>query len=321
MTPAELSRTVLGAVRRAVEAGELTAPVPPDAAVERPRQAGRGDYATGIAMRLAGPAGLRPRQVAEILARRLAAAPGIARVDIAGPGFLNVTLAATAHADLVRAVREQGPRYGHADTPDTPGTPRVPADLLADPSVRAAACRRLLRATGAKLPAGHPEHPVAVDPRLGADATAWAYARPAPGDRPRLDPTVHLSQREANPLFRIRYAHARTRALSRNAADLGFGPAEGDYPHPAEAALLGAVADYPRVLGAAARHREPDRLARALEGLADAFFDFHDSCPVLPRGDEKPSAAHRARLALADATGTVLAGGLTLLGISAPDHL
>jgi arginyl-tRNA synthetase len=42
---------------------------------------------------------------------------------------------------------------------------------------------------------------------------------------------------------------------------------------------------------------------------------------VLPRGDEKPSAAHRARLALAEAAGTVLAGGLSLLGIDAPDHL
>jgi arginyl-tRNA synthetase len=42
---------------------------------------------------------------------------------------------------------------------------------------------------------------------------------------------------------------------------------------------------------------------------------------VLPLGEEKPSAAHRARLALAEAAGTVLAGGLSLLGIDAPHHL
>ncbi len=81
------------------------------------------------------------------------------------------------------------------------------------------------------------------------------------------------------------------------------------------------IADYPRIVAAAARTGRPDALARALEDVADAYFDFQDTCAVLPAGDEKPGAAHRARLALADATGTVLAGGLTLLGISAPDHL
>ncbi|MBT2902108.1 DALR anticodon-binding domain-containing protein, partial [Streptomyces sp. McG3] len=85
--------------------------------------------------------------------------------------------------------------------------------------------------------------------------------------------------------------------------------------------LLDLIADHPGVLLAAARHRAPDRVARQLEAVAHAFFDFHDSCPSLPAGDEKPSAAHRARLALAEAAGTVLAGGLSLLGIRAPEHL
>lgn len=58
---------------------------------------------------------------------------------------------------------------------------------------------------------------------------------------------------------------------------------------------------------------------RHLVVLADALLDFQYH--VLPKGDEKPSAAHRARLALAEAAGTVLAGGLALLGIDAPDHL
>ncbi|WP_032758579.1 DALR anticodon-binding domain-containing protein, partial [Streptomyces alboviridis] len=85
--------------------------------------------------------------------------------------------------------------------------------------------------------------------------------------------------------------------------------------------LLDLLADHPGVLLAAARHRAPDRVARQLEAVAHAFFDFHDSCPPLPSGDEKPSAAHRSRLALAEAAGTVLAGGLSLLGISAPAYL
>ncbi|WP_257155852.1 DALR anticodon-binding domain-containing protein, partial [Streptomyces sp. Ru87] len=93
--------------------------------------------------------------------------------------------------------------------------------------------------------------------------------------------------------------------------------------HPRDEArrLLAVLAEHPAVLASAARHRAPDRLARHLEDLADAFFRFHDGCPVLPRGDEKPSAAHRARTALAEAAGTVLAGGLHLLGVHAPEHL
>ena len=101
----------------------------------------------------------------------------------------------------------------------------------------------------------------------------------------------------------------------------GFEPQEGRCGDAAEAVLLGLVADHPRIVEAAARHRGPDRLARHLERVADAFWRMHGTCQVLPRGDEKPSAAHRTRLALADAAGTVLAGGLTLLGISAPERL
>uniref|UniRef100_UPI0022771B0E DALR anticodon-binding domain-containing protein n=1 Tax=Streptomyces cellulosae TaxID=1968 RepID=UPI0022771B0E len=83
--------------------------------------------------------------------------------------------------------------------------------------------------------------------------------------------------------------------------------------------LLTPLADHPRILTAAAAHRAPDRLARHLVTVADAVLPFLGT--VLPRGEEKPSAAHRARLALAEAAGTVLAGGLALLGIDAPDHL
>ncbi|WP_268253532.1 DALR anticodon-binding domain-containing protein, partial [Streptomyces galbus] len=97
-------------------------------------------------------------------------------------------------------------------------------------------------------------------------------------------------------------------------------------PGPAEAALLRLLADHPRLLSSVvpADATRPDpgtpsRLTRHLVTLADAVIPFLPT--VLPRGAEKPSAAHRARLALADAAGTVLAGGLSLLGIDAPDHL
>ncbi|EST29261.1 hypothetical protein N566_22215 [Streptomycetaceae bacterium MP113-05] len=130
-----------------------------------------------------------------------------------------------------------------------------------------------------------------------------------------------LRRTEASPLFRVQYAHARTRALLRNAADLGFtaeaGAGAHPYEGPAERGLLALLADQHRI----AEARDHARLARHLTTVADAWHGFHETCPPLPRGDEKPGAAHRARLALTEACGTVLAGGLSQLGVTAPAHL
>ncbi len=271
MTPADLSRTVLHTVRSAVEADELCAGVPARVSVRVPPRPGCGDYATNVALRLAKESGRPAREVAEVLRRRLAAQPGIARVDIAEPGFLNITLEGDAGGDVVREVLE-GTVAGE------PLPLRPPADL--------------------------------VD-RLGSDAARWSLVSP-----PGLDRDLLLVQREANPLFRVRYAHARSRALLRNAADLGFGPEVGD-PEGGDSGLLAALSDHARITGT----RDPERLARHLERTADAFLRWQADCPVLPRGDEKPLAVHRARLALAAATGTVLADGLHQLGITAPAHL
>ncbi|MFJ4964105.1 ArgS-related anticodon-binding protein NrtL [Streptomyces sp. NPDC088729] len=382
MTPADLSRTVLHAVRRAVDEDALRAPVPARVRVERTRPGGTGDYACAVALQLAGPAALPALEVARILRERVAAEPGIGRVEITGPGFLSLTLDAPAdrHRALLDAVRRQGPAYGHGDA--------LRAEVLqfqhaseVRAAVTAQTVRRLLAAQGARVriscraAASDPDwarlgvtvdaHGTAPGPlaeirpvpagatagellqRLGPDAARWGLLRTAGHDRADLGPGL-LVQGEANTLFRVRYAHARVRALTRGAGLLGFAaePAEpagtaayGDasaVDGPAGTAAYGAgrasydsaarplldlLADHPGVLLAAARHRAPDRLARHLEAVAHAFSDFHDACPPLPSGDEKPSAAHRSRLALAEAAGTVLAGGLSLLGIDAPEHL
>ncbi|ROQ82830.1 arginyl-tRNA synthetase [Streptomyces sp. CEV 2-1] len=356
MTPADLSTTVLHAVRRAVDEDALHAPVPARVRVERTRPGGRGDYASAVALQLAGPAALPAREVAEILRERMAGAPGLGRVEITGPGFLNFTLDASAdaaaHRALLHRVREQGLRYGHGDA-----LAGAPLQFSHAREVRAAvtadAVRRLVRAQGAPVriscdEASDPDWArlgVAVDvhgrppvplteirpvpagatagellERLGPDATRWGLLRPAGHDRALLGDGL-LVQGEGNPLFLVRYAHSRTRALSRGAERLGFTSDPGDPAGAGAPALLAVIADHPAVLAAAAHHRAPDRLARHLEAVAHAFFDFHDAASPLPVGDEKPSAAHRTRLALAEAAGTVLAGGLSLLGISAPPHL
>ncbi|MFD3379182.1 MULTISPECIES: ArgS-related anticodon-binding protein NrtL [unclassified Streptomyces] len=349
MTPVELSRTVLRAVRHAVDAGELAAPVPERAQVAPPGPGGRGDYATNVALQLARPAGRPPQEVAEILRSHLADAEGVAGVDITGPGFLNITLDGGGGRALVAEILRRGARYGFVDAP-TGDVVQLHHPREVRAAVTTQAVARILRSQGALVRTSCEDEPdpawaavlgVSVDAHgtpaapaplkvnvrpvpavqdptpLGRDAARWALLHPASHDHPRIT-ADHLVQRETNPLFRVRYAHSRTRALSRNAAALGFTSAPGDVQHEA-AAVVDALVAHPRILATAARHRAPDRLARHLVTTADAMLSIQHT--VLPLGDEKPSAAHRARLALAEAAGTVLAGGLSLLGIDAPEHL
>jgi arginyl-tRNA synthetase len=91
--------------------------------------------------------------------------------------------------------------------------------------------------------------------------------------------------------------------------------------HEKEGELVRALAEFPRVVQAAATLREPHRVARYLEETAAAYHRFYDSCRVLPVGDEEPTDLHRARLTLVDATRVVLANGLGLLGVSAPERM
>jgi len=112
MAPAELSAAILDAVRRAVDAGDLAVPVPETAVVERPKSREHGDYATNVALRLAKQAGRPPREVAEKIATRLREHPGVASVDVAGPGFLNITLATEALGRIAGEAVTAGPAYG-----------------------------------------------------------------------------------------------------------------------------------------------------------------------------------------------------------------
>ncbi|QES08366.1 arginine--tRNA ligase [Streptomyces venezuelae] len=320
MTPADLSLTVLRAVRDAVDDGVLRVDVPARVKVERARPGGTGEYASSIALTLARPSGRTALDVAGILQERLRGVPGLREVAVTGPGFLNFVLGRDSGAELVHAIREAGTSYGSGTA--LAGTVVRLAEVTESRALLVGrTVLRLLRSQGADATFGGDER-IHVRPgayrgeTFGADAARWSLLRAAPGDRP-LDPAPLLVQHERNSLFRVRYAHSRARRLLVNAAQLGFGPAY-ETPVPAPG-LLGVLGDHPVVLLAAARHRAPDRVARHLEAVADALLAFQHT--VLPLGDEKPSAAHRSRLALAEAAGTVLAGGLSVLGISAPDRI
>ena len=92
-------------------------------------------------------------------------------------------------------------------------------------------------------------------------------------------------------------------------------------PTTKRATLIRNLGEFPRVLKAAASLREPHRVCRYLEDLAGDYHRFYDSCRVLPQGDEAPTDLHRARLALCQATRQVIANGLGILGVSAPERM
>jgi arginyl-tRNA synthetase len=550
VTPAELSAAVRAAVQAAVDAGDLAVPVPGEVRIERPRVKEHGDYATSVALQLAKPAGRPPREVAEAVATRLREAAGVAAVDVAGPGFLNITLDAAAQGALAGTVVSAGDSYGAGSAmagekvnlefvsanPTGPvhlgavrwaavgdalgriltaagadvtreyyfndagsqidrfarsllaaakGEP-VPEDGYAgayieeiaaqvvaqDPGVldqddvtaqetfRVAGVdlmfdeirssladfgvvfdvyfnekdlhdkgelddalkrlteqgrtferdgatwlrttdfaddrdRVLVRSNGEPtyfladcayyldkrqrgfdrciymLGADHhgyvgrlralaacfgddPDQtlevligqlvnlvrdgePVRMSKRagnvvsledmvdaIGADAGRYALARYSSDSPIDLDLDLWARRGNDNPVYYVQYAHARVASLLRNAAELGLDKGELQpalLSHEREGALLGALGEYPRVVATAAELREPHRVARYLEELAGTYHRFYDACRVLPRGDEEPTDTHRARLWLVEATRVVLANGLRLLGVSAPERM
>ena len=555
MTPAELSAALLSVLDAVIASGELSVDDgrrPTAVTVERSRSAEHGDYATNVAMQLAKPTGLPPREVAQVLAAHIKALPGIAKVEVAGPGFLNITLEAAAQGELARTIVQAAKAFGRNDSLQglnvnlefISANPTGPLHLghtrwaaVGD------AMARVLEASGAKVVREFyiNDRGVQMD-RFGESVKEAAHGRPAPkdgyhagyitdlaaaiiADRPELlelpedeqmvafreegyarqlklqqevlalfrtefdvwyserslyesgavergleklremghvfeqdgalwlrttdfdddkdrvlvksdgettyfasdtayyvdkrargfdlniyllgadhhgyvnrlramascagdDPDVNIEvligqlvkmyrggeevklskrrgdivtledlveevgvdaarytlcrypvdspltldldllvrQTNDNPVYYVQYAHARIASLLRNAAELGIETdAAGLDPallsHEREGDLLGVLGEFPRVVASAAELREPHRVARYLEQLATAYHRFYDSCRVLPRGDEQTTEIHRARLVLCAATRQVLANGLDLLGVSAPERM
>jgi arginyl-tRNA synthetase len=551
VTPADVSSAVVAAIRAAVAAGELSVDVPAQATIERPKNKDHGDYATNVALQLAKAAGRPPREVAEVIAAHLRAQPGLQSVDVAGPGFLNITLSEAAQGALARTIVDAGRDYGRSDTL---AKERINLEFVsANPTgpvhlghTRWAALgdslRRLLEAAGADVTSEHyindagvqmqrfaesllaaahgeptPEggYPgeyvedlarqlVDADPSLleldreeavgvflergyaaqlqqmkdslarfgvtfdvwfserslhesgavehaidvlrsqghlfdqegalwlrttdfgddkdrvlirsngeptyfaadsayyinkrergfnrcvymlgadhhgyvhrlraiaacagddpdshievligqlvklvqggeevklskragtlitldelvdavGVDAARYTLARYPADSQMTLDIALVTKHTNDNPVFYVQYAHARIASLLRNAAELGiergidFDPAL--LAHDREGDLLGALGEFPRIVAGAAELREPHRVARYLEQLAGTYHRFYDACRVLPMGDEPATDLTRARLWLVEATRVVLANGLALLGVSAPERM
>lgn len=552
MTPEAVAQAVAAAVSAAAEANGFALAEVPDVRVERPRQREHGDYATNVAMTLTKKVGVPPRDLASAIADQLRTTPGIASVDVAGPGFINISVEAASQAQLARSIVEAGKDYGKGDS--LAGRKVNVEFISANPTgplhlghTRWAAVgdaiARVFEAAGAQASrefyvndrgvqmdkfgesianaaAGSPppedgyhggyitdlavrilrEHPdyaelVGTDRMVAfreagyaiqlqqqkdvldlfrthfdvwaseralhesgaverglarlreqghvyeADGAVWLRTTTFGDDKDRVlvkadgeytyftsdtayyidkrergfdiclyllgadhhgyvgrlkavaacagdDPDVNievpigqmvkmmkggqevrLSKRAGNmitledlvdevgvdaaryslirypvdsplvldldllvkrsndnPVYYVQYAHARISSVLRNAAELGIDWRNAPFQpelldHEQESRLLGALAEYPRVLASAAELREPHRVARYLEDLATAYHKFYDSCRVLPRGDDEVEPVGIARLWLCAATRQVIANGLDLLGVSAPDRM
>jgi arginyl-tRNA synthetase len=159
---------------------------------------------------------------------------------------------------------------------------------------------------------------------IGVDAARYSLTRSSVDTPIDIDLQLWSSASSENPVYYVQYAHARLSALARNAADLGLAPDTAHLElltHDKEGALIRNLGEFGRVLKSAAELREPHRVCRYLEDLAGDYHRFYDSCRVLPQGDEEPGDLHRARLALCAATRQVIANGLTILGVSAPERM
>lgn len=249
MTPAALADLVRSfaddvLTRRGLDPAVLPATI----TVQRPRDPRHGDFATNVALRTARTAGLQPQALAGWLAEALAASSAVRSAEVAGPGFVNLRLAAGVRADIVRQVLAAGERFG----------------------------------TGVRLVQHHPQN--------------------------------------HGPAYDVQYAHARLASLARNAADLGI-TSEGAQlellADERETELIWTLSEFPHF----AEQGEPRRLVGYLERVAGSHHNFSDVCRMLPMGDEEPGPLHAARLALCQATRQVLANGLSLLGMSAPERI
>lgn len=467
VTPAALAELVRStAVEVLANRGLDTTVLPSLVTVERSHDSERGDYATNLALQSARKLNLPPLELATWLAEALCATAAVSSADIAGPGFVNLTLSADAWGDIVREVLSRGARYGHADTlaerrillelvsahPTSPldlacvrsaavgdaiarvlaaqgavvtrqyhvndvgppielfvasliavskGEPapehgyaggylseiaaevlrREPSALSLSPRRRHETVSRIgiglmldqikhflcefhvhvdryvhesrARPSGAAgesseallLPAARPVRLVSAGKlvrigkhagtavtaddlveAVGVDAARYALIRSPATAVVDVDLDRFGSHTDENPLFRVQYAYARQSALLRNAADLGITAGARDtdlalFTDERETGLIGLLGDWPHVVRRAAELLEPHRIAGYLEELADACLLFVESCPVLPRGDEEAAPRHRARSRLCAACRQVLANGLELLGVTAPERM
>jgi arginyl-tRNA synthetase len=161
---------------------------------------------------------------------------------------------------------------------------------------------------------------------VGVDAARYTLIRYPVDTSLTLEIDLLTSHTNDNPVFYVQYAHARISSVLKSGLEKGIDWKVNTF-NPAvltsiqETELLTALSQFPRIVTNAALLRQPHRVARYLEELANAYHSFYAACRVLPLADEIVTDVTHARLMLCDATRQVVANGLDLLGVSAPERM
>jgi arginyl-tRNA synthetase len=156
---------------------------------------------------------------------------------------------------------------------------------------------------------------------VGTDGARWYFSSRAYTTGIDFDLELAKRQSNENPVYYVQYAHARAASILRHGSEMGAAPDASRtaelLTHPSERALVRQLLDFPDAVGMAAERRETHEVPRYAYELASAFSAFYRDCKVLTEDPELSAA----RLALVDATRSVLSNALGLLGISAPDSM
>lgn len=266
----------------------------------RPQVPPHGDWISTIALRSAASLHTDPRLLAEEIASLLRADTGVDSVEVAGPGFLNITVSPSSLAQTAANIVSAEQRFG----PDCEAAERIEAAISQRISSRSE-----LRA---------------LQPRAGTDALRFLAARSStsptqPGDI-RLLATAHPD----NPVYLVQLAHSTARRVERRAAAAGVDAADFDpntLTDATETALAAVLSDFTATTSQAASRDEPQRITCLLEATSLLFLDWARACSVTPSIDENITRVHASRLVLDRAAIIVLATGLRLLGASAPERM
>lgn len=159
---------------------------------------------------------------------------------------------------------------------------------------------------------------------VGVDAARYSLTRYSVDSNIDIDLDLLNKKSNENPVFYVQYAHARTCAVARNAADAGVDLSSVDtslIDSAADSELLAVLGQYPNAVKEAASFREPHRVARYVEQLASAYHSWYGVSRVVPQSGEEVTDLHRTRLLLNNAARQVLANGLDLLGVTAPEKM
>jgi|AntRauTorcE11897_2_1112592.scaffolds.fasta_scaffold04502_2 arginyl-tRNA synthetase len=155
---------------------------------------------------------------------------------------------------------------------------------------------------------------------VGEDVTRFFFLMRSPNTHLEFDVARAKETGEKNPVFYLQYAHARIQSILRKKAEISDETESKKLEllnHPSEVTLIKKLLGFPDVIALAAEYMEPHRVITYLNELASDFTSFYHDCRII--GEEQELMEARAELA--KATAQVLANGLGILGITAPDRM